>query len=177
MHPSPFLLPNLKTIYPLKQHQQYYPNKFKTLLFPAMTRWTDQGTLLTWCRSSSTSSSSRGFPALRISPFPSWEIKTVSNWAEIIQCQNYTCGSLITIWFVIGQLIPTEFHLCTSADHNRNRCFIIEKPDVETKKCEAGDCQAKLAQLKRISVTFLRPIVARCGNFATKKGFGVTKTI
>ena len=55
-------------------------------------------------------------------------------------------------------------------------CY-IEKPDVETKKCEAGDRQAKLAQLERISVTFLRPIVARCGNFATKKGFGVTKTI
>ena len=46
--------------------------------------------------------------------------------------------------------------------------FYREKPDVETKKCEAGDCQAKLAQLERISVTFLRPIIARCGNFVGK---------
>ena len=47
--------------------------------------------------------------------------------------------------------------------------FCIEKPDVETKKCEAGDRQAKLAQLERISVTFLRPIIARCGNFVCNK--------
>ena len=57
---------------------------------------------------------------------------------------------------------------CAHPHHNRYRCFIIEKPDVETKKCEAGDCQAKLAQLERISVTFLRPIAACCGNFVGK---------
>ena len=51
-----------------------------------------------------------GFP-----PFPPERLKLLQTEQKIIQCQTYTCGSLITIWFVIGQLIPTEFHLCTSA--------------------------------------------------------------
>ena len=51
-----------------------------------------------------------GFP-----PFPPERLKLLQTEQKIIQCQTYTCGSLITIWFVIGQLIPTEFHLCISA--------------------------------------------------------------
>ena len=51
-----------------------------------------------------------GFPL-----FPPERLKLFQTEQKIIQCQNYTCGSLITIWFVIGQLIPTEFHLCISA--------------------------------------------------------------
>ena len=46
---------------------------------------------VTWCRSSSASSSSRGFPALSISPFPSWDFSSkMLNWRDKKYCPGWT---------------------------------------------------------------------------------------
>ena len=151
MHPSPFLLPHLwlniapfcsltyfhlhvlfvlfwaffVKIYYIKIRIIYY--RFSESFFIQIYQTP------TWCRSSSTSSESRGFPALNISPFPScfdhndhhnhyyYNYHYLSYHHHFCRCKMKTCGSLMTIWFVIGQLIPTEFHL------DKNRWLVKDK--------------------------------------------------